>query len=157
MFTTKVCELLNIKYPIFQGAMAWIADGTLAGNVSKAGGLGIIAGGGMPPEILREEIKKVKEITYKPFAVNLMLMMGEITEQIKVCTEEKVPVVTTGAGNPGPYMKELKAAGIKVIPIVPSVALAKRMQKAGADAIIVEGTEAGGHVGQLTESSSWQH
>lgn len=150
MITTEICSLLNIKYPIFQGAMAWIADGTLAGNVSKAGGLGIIAGGGMPVDILRQEIRKVKEITHKPFAVNLMLMMGEIKEQIKVCIEEGVPVVTTGAGNPGPFMKDLKDANIKVIPIVPSVALAKRMEKAGADALIVEGTEAGGHVGQLT-------
>ncbi|OQY09830.1 MAG: nitronate monooxygenase [Fusobacteriia bacterium 4572_132] len=150
MFKTEVCDLLGIEYPIFQGAMAWIADGNLAGHVSKAGGLGIIAGGGMPPELLRAEIKKVKEITDKPFAVNLMLMMEFVEEQIDICIEEKVPVVTTGAGNPGPYMKKLKAAGIKVIPIVPSVALAKRMQKSGADALIAEGVEAGGHVGDLT-------
>lgn len=150
MIKTEICDLLNIEFPIFQGAMAWIADGNLAGHVSKAGGLGIIAGGGMPIEILRAEIRKVKEITDKPFAVNLMLMMDLVKEQIQVCIEEKVPVVTTGAGNPGPYMKELKEAGIKVIPIVPSVALAKRMEKGGADALIVEGAEAGGHVGDVT-------
>ncbi|NLK63255.1 MAG: enoyl-[acyl-carrier-protein] reductase FabK [Fusobacteria bacterium] len=150
MINTDICKLLNIKYPILQGAMAWIADGNLAGHVSKAGGLGIIAGGGMPVEILREEIRKVKNITDKPFAVNLMLIMGDIEAQIDVCIEEKVPVVTTGAGNPGPYIEKLKKANIKIIPIVPSVALAKRMEKAGSDAVIVEGTEAGGHIGQLT-------
>ncbi len=153
MIKTDICELLNIEYPIFQGAMAWIADGTLAGHVSKAGGLGIIAGGGMPSELLREEIKVVKSITDKPFAVNLMLMMAEVEEQIDVCIEEGVPVVTTGAGNPGPYMEKLKGAGIKVIPVVPSVALAKRMEKVGADAVIAEGTEAGGHIGQITTLS----
>ncbi|WP_319371633.1 enoyl-[acyl-carrier-protein] reductase FabK [uncultured Ilyobacter sp.] len=150
MIKNRVCELLNIEYPIFQGAMAWIADGHLAGHVSKAGGLGIIAGGGMPAEILREEIKIVKSITDKPFAVNLMLMMEEVAAQVDVCIEEGVPVVTTGAGNPAPYMTKLKGAGIKVVPVIPSVALAKRMEKIGADAIIAEGTEAGGHIGQLT-------
>lgn len=150
MFKNNICELLNIEYPIFQGAMAWIADGQLAGHVSKAGGLGIIAGGGMPAELLRKEIKTVKSITDKPFAVNLMLMMDEVEAQVEICIEEKVPVVTTGAGNPAPYMEKLKNAGIKVIPVVPSVALAKRMEKIGADAIIAEGTEAGGHIGQLT-------
>lgn len=150
MIKNSVCELLNIEYPIFQGAMAWIADGHLAGHVSKAGGLGIIAGGGMPAEILREEIKIVKSITDKPFAVNLMLMMEEVAAQVEVCIEEGVPVVTTGAGNPAPYMAKLKGAGIKVVPVIPSVALAKRMEKIGADAIIAEGTEAGGHIGQLT-------
>ena len=153
MIKTDICELLNIEYPIFQGAMAWIADGHLAGHVSEAGGLGIIAGGGMPCEVLREQIKVVKNITKKPFAVNLMLMMEEVEEQIDVCIEENVPVVTTGAGNPGPYMEKLKSAGIKVIPVVPSVALAKRMEKIGADAIIAEGTEAGGHIGQITTIS----
>ena len=150
MTKNSVCELLNIEYPIFQGAMAWIADGHLAGHVSKAGGLGIIAGGGMPAEILREEIKIVKSITDKPFAVNLMLMMEEVAAQVEVCIEEGVPVVTTGAGNPAPYMAKLKGAGIRVVPVIPSVALAKRMEKIGADAVIAEGTEAGGHIGQLT-------
>lgn len=150
MKNNRVCQLLGIKYPIFQGAMAWIADGNLAGSVSKAGGLGIIAGGGMPVEILRQEIKKAKEITENPFGVNLMLMMPNIEEQIDVCIEEGVKVVTTGAGNPGVYMEKLKGAGIKVIPVVSSVALAKRMEKIGADAVVAEGLEAGGHIGEIT-------
>lgn len=150
MKKNRVCELLGIKYPIIQGAMAWISNGNLAGHVSKAGGLGIIAGGGMPPEILREEIRKAKSITSNPFGVNLMLMMESVAEQIDVCIEEGVQVVTTGAGNPGIYMEKLKSAGIKVIPVIPSVALAKRMEKIGADAVIAEGMEAGGHIGELT-------
>lgn len=150
MKKNRVCELLGIKYPIIQGAMAWISDGNLAGHVSKAGGLGIIAGGGMPPEILRQEIKKAKAITENPFGVNLMLMMESVAEQIDVCIEEGVRVVTTGAGNPGVYMEKLKSAGIKVIPVVASVALAKRMEKIGADAIVAEGLEAGGHIGEIT-------
>ena len=150
MKDNRVCNLLGIKYPIFQGAMAWIADGNLAGHVSKEGGLGIIAGGGMPVDILRNEIKKAKAITTNPFAVNLMLMMPNIEEQIDVCVEEGVKVVTTGAGNPGIYMEKLKSAGIKVIPVVASVALAKRMEKIGADAVVAEGMEAGGHIGEIT-------
>lgn len=153
MENNKICKLLGIKYPIFQGAMAWIANGNLAGHVSKDGGLGIIAGGGMPVDILREEIRKVKSITSNPFGVNLMLMMADVEKQIEVCIEEGVPVVTTGAGNPGPYMEKLKAAGIKVIPVVASVALAKRMEKIGADAVIAEGMEGGGHIGTLTTMS----
>lgn len=153
MLNNRVCKLLGIEYPIFQGAMAWIACGNLAGHVSKAGGLGIIAGGGMPAEILRQEIKKAKEITDKPFGVNLMLMMEHVADQIDVCIEEGVQVVTTGAGNPGPYMEKLKAAGIKVIPVVASVALAKRMEKIGADAVIAEGMEGGGHIGEITTMS----
>lgn len=153
MENNKICKLLGIKYPIFQGAMAWIANGNLAGHVSKDGGLGIIAGGGMPVDILREEIRKVKSITSNPFGVNLMLMMADVEKQIEVCIEERVPVVTTGAGNPGPYMERLKAAGIKVIPVVASVALAKRMEKIGADAVIAEGMEGGGHIGTLTTMS----
>ena len=150
MKDNRVCSLLGIKYPIIQGAMAWIADGNLAGHVSKEGGLGIIAGGGMPIDILRNEIKKAKAITSNPFGVNLMLMMPNIEEQIDVCVEEGVKVVTTGAGNPGVYMEKLKAAGIKVIPVVASVALAKRMEKIGADAVVAEGMEAGGHIGEIT-------
>lgn len=150
MKDNRVCNLLGIKYPIIQGAMAWIADGNLAGHVSKEGGLGIIAGGGMPIDILRNEIKKAKAITENPFGVNLMLMMPNIEEQIDVCVEEGVKVVTTGAGNPGVYMEKLKAAGIKVIPVVASVALAKRMEKIGADAVVAEGMEAGGHIGEIT-------
>jgi enoyl-[acyl-carrier protein] reductase II len=153
MENNKICKLLGIKYPIFQGAMAWIANGNLAGHVSKDGGLGIIAGGGMPVDILREEIRKVKSITSNPFGVNLMLMMADVEKQIEVCIEEGVPVVTTGAGNPGPYMERLKAAGIKVIPVVASVALAKRMEKIGADAVIAEGMEGGGHIGTITTMS----
>lgn len=153
MENNKICKLLGIKYPIFQGAMAWIANGNLAGHVSKDGGLGIIAGGGMPVDILREEIRKVKSITSNPFGVNLMLMMADVEKQIEVCIKEGVPVVTTGAGNPGPYMERLKAAGIKVIPVVASVALAKRMEKIGADAVIAEGMEGGGHIGTLTTMS----
>lgn len=150
MGKNRVCELLGIKYPIIQGAMAWISDGHLAGHVSKAGGLGIIAGGGMTPELLKEEIKKAKLITNNPFGVNLMLMMDNIQAQIDVCIEEQVKVVTTGAGNPGPYMEKMKSAGIRVLPVVASVALARRMEKIGADAVIVEGMEAGGHIGELT-------
>ncbi len=150
MKDNRVCNLLGIKYPIIQGAMAWIADGNLAGHVSKEGGLGIIAGGGMPLDILRNEIRKAKAITSNPFGVNLMLMMPTVAEQIDVCIEEGVKVVTTGAGNPGVYMEKLKAAGIKVIPVVASVALAKRMEKIGADAIVAEGMEAGGHIGEIT-------
>lgn len=153
MKNNRVCKLLEIKYPIIQGAMAWIADGTLAGNVSKAGGLGIIAGGGMPVDILRKEIKIAKEITKNPFGVNLMLMMPNVSEQIEICIEEGVKVVTTGAGNPGVYMEKLKAAGIKVIPVVASVALAKRMERIGADAVVAEGMEAGGHIGEITTMS----
>ncbi|MBM6690277.1 MAG: enoyl-[acyl-carrier-protein] reductase FabK [Candidatus Fusobacterium pullicola] len=153
MENNKICKLLGIKYPIFQGAMAWIANGNLAGHVSKDGGLGIIAGGGMPVDVLRQEIRKVKSITSNPFGVNLMLMMADVEKQIDVCIEEGVPVVTTGAGNPGPYMEKLKAAGIKVIPVIPSVALAKRMEKIGADAIIAEGMEGGGHIGTITTMS----
>ena len=153
MENNKICKLLGIKYPIFQGAMAWIANGNLAGHVSRDGGLGIIAGGGMPVDILREEIRKVKAITSNSFGVNLMLMMADVEKQIDVCIEEGVPVVTTGAGNPGPYMEKLKAAGIKVIPVVASVALAKRMEKIGADAVIAEGMEGGGHIGTITTMS----
>lgn len=153
MENNKICKLLGIKYPIFQGAMAWIANANLAGHVSKDGGLGIIAGGGMPVDVLRQEIRKVKSITSNPFGVNLMLMMADVEKQIDVCIEEGVPVVTTGAGNPGPYMEKLKAAGIKVIPVIPSVALAKRMEKIGADAIIAEGMEGGGHIGTITTMS----
>lgn len=150
MQNNKICKLLGIKYPIIQGAMAWISEGNLAGHVSKAGGLGIIAGGGMPPEILRENIKRAKSITSNPFGVNLMLLMPNVEQHVDICIEEKVAVVTTGAGNPGPYMEKLKAAGIIVIPVVASVALAKRMQRIGADAVIAEGSEGGGHIGEIT-------
>ncbi|QHI72563.1 enoyl-[acyl-carrier-protein] reductase FabK [Aminipila terrae] len=144
-----ICQILGTEYPIIQGAMARIAESSLAAAVSNGGGLGIIASGGYDADWLRDEIKKVRSLTDKPFGVNLMLLMPNIDELIKVVCEEKVPVVTTGAGNPGKYMKELKEAGIKVIPVVASVALAIRVERAGADAIIAEGTEAGGHIGEI--------
>lgn len=147
---SRVCELLGIEYPIFQGAMARISDASLAAAVSEAGGLGIIAGGTAPVDFVRNEVRKAKELTNKPFGVNIMLL-SEFAEGIAhmVC-EEGVKVVTTGAGAPGKYMDMWKAHGIKVIPVVPSVAIAKRMERSGADAIIAEGTESGGHVGELT-------
>ncbi len=152
--TDRLCEMFGIKYPIFQGAMAWIANGNLAGSVSRDGGLGIIAGGGMPGDVLRAEIRKAKAIAgKKPIGVNLMLMSDNIEEQVNICVEEKVEVVTTGAGNPGIYIETLKAAGIKVCPVVASVALAKRMEKIGVDAVIAEGMEGGGHIGSISTMS----
>lgn len=147
---TRITDLIGIEYPIFQGGMAWIAESTLASAVSNAGGLGIIAGGSAPIDYLRDQIRKTKELTDKPFGVNIMLMSPNAEELAKLVIEENVPVVTTGAGNPGKYMEAWKAAGIKVIPVVPSVALAKRMERAGADAVVAEGTESGGHIGQNT-------
>ena len=149
MSSNRICTLLNIKYPIFQGGMAWIADASLAAAVSEAGGLGIITGTA-PIEWIRDEIRKAKELTDKPFGVNIMLMSPHADEVAKLVCDENVAVVTTGAGSPGKYMEMWKEHGVKVIPVVASVALAKRMEKAGADAIIAEGTESGGHVGQLT-------
>ncbi|KMY44431.1 2-nitropropane dioxygenase [Bacillus sp. FJAT-27916] len=145
-----ITKLLGIKYPIFQGAMAQIALAPLVGAVSNAGGLGIIGSGGFTADRLREEIRKTKEITDKPFAVNLMLMMHNIPELVDVIVEEGVKIVTTGAGTPAPYMETFKANGIKVIPVVPSVKIAKKMEALGVDAIVAEGTEAGGHVGETT-------
>lgn len=149
MNKNRVCELLNIKYPMFQGAMARIADANLAAAVSEAGGLGIITGAA-PTEWVRDQIRKAKELTDKPFAVNLMLQMENVDEIADLVCEEGVKVVTTGAGSPGKYMEKWKEHNIKVIPVVASVALAKRMEKCGADAIIAEGTESGGHIGQIT-------
>ena len=146
----NICNLLNIKYPIFQGGMAWVSDSSLAAAVSNAGGLGIIAGANAPASFVREEIRKAKELTDKPFGVNIMLLSDNADELSEIVIEEGVKVVTTGAGNPGKYMEKWKKAGIKVIPVVASVALAKRMERAGADAIIAEGCEAGGHIGKLT-------
>lgn len=150
---SKICELLSISVPIFQGGMAWVADASLAGAVSQAGGLGIIAGGNAPKEVVKKEIKKIKEITDQPFGVNIMLLSPYAEEIVDLVCEEKVPVVTTGAGNPAKYMERFKANNIKVIPVVPSVALAARMEKIGADAVIFEGMEAGGHIGKLTTMS----
>ncbi|MEG1311794.1 MAG: enoyl-[acyl-carrier-protein] reductase FabK [Romboutsia sp.] len=146
----KVCELLNIEYPIIQGGMAWVADAYLASAVSNAGGLGLIAGGNAPKDIIKEEIRKCRELTNKPFGVNVMLLSPFVDEIIELIIEEKIPVITTGAGNPAKYIKSLKEIGTKIIPVVPSIALAQRMEKLGADAVIVEGTEAGGHIGELT-------
>lgn len=147
---TRICELLNIEYPVIQGGMAWVATAELAAAVSNGGGLGLIAAGGAPADVVREQIHKARTLTDKPFGVNVMLMSPFADEVMKVVIEEKVAVVATGAGNPGKYMADLKNAGIKVMPVVASVALAKKMEKSGADAIIAEGTEAGGHIGELT-------
>ena len=147
---TKITELLGIRYPIIQGGMAWVAEYHLAAAVSEAGGLGIIGAGGAPAAFVREQIQKVKELTDKPFGVNLMLMNPEADEIAKVIVEEGVKVVTTGAGNPGKYMQMWKEADIKVIPVVASVGLAKMMERAGADAVVAEGTESGGHIGAAT-------
>ena len=147
---TKITDLLGIKYPILQGGMAWIAESTLAAAVSNAGGLGIIAGGSAPIDYLRDQIRRCKSLTDKPFGVNIMLMSPNAEDLAQLVIDEKVPVVTTGAGNPGKFMAKWKEAGIKVIPVVPSVALAKRMERAGADAVVAEGTESGGHIGENT-------
>ncbi len=147
---TKITELLGIKYPILQGGMAWIAESTLAAAVSNAGGAGIIAGGSAPAEVIKEEIRKAKELTDKPFGVNIMLMAPNADDLAQLVIDEKIPFITTGAGNPGKYMEKWLEAGIKVIPVVPSVALAKRMERAGAAAVIAEGTESGGHIGENT-------
>lgn len=148
----KITELLNIKYPIIQGGMAWIADASLAVGVSEAGGLGIITGVG-PTEVVREQIRKAKSMTDKPFGVNVMLMQENAGEIAKLVCEENVPVVTTGAGSPAQYIEMWKEHGIKIIPVVASVAIAKRMEKFGADAVIAEGMESGGHIGQTTTMS----
>ncbi len=147
---TRITELLGVQYPALQGGMAWVAESTLAAAVSNAGGVGLIAGGSAPAEVIREEIRKAKALTDKPFGVNIMLMSPNTEDLAKIVVKEGVAVVTTGAGNPGKYMEAWKAAGIKVIPVVPSVNLAKRMERAGADAVIAEGCESGGHIGQTT-------
>jgi len=147
---TRLTELLGIEYPIIQGGMAWTATAELAAAVSNAGGLGIIGAGHMPTDLLRQQIRNAKAATAKPFGVNLMLLTPHIDELVQLVLDENVPVVTTGAGNPGKYMDMLKAKGIKVLPIAPSTALAKRLESIGADAIIGEGMEAGGHIGELT-------
>ena len=147
---TRITDLLGIEYPIIQGGMAWVAEHTLAAAVSNAGGAGIIAGGNAPIDYLREQIRLCKEKTDKPFGVNVMLMSPNAADLAQLCIDEKVAFVTTGAGNPGTYVSAWKEAGIKVIPVVPSVALAKRMEKSGVDAVIAEGTESGGHIGENT-------
>ena len=147
---TRITELLGIEYPIIQGGMAWVAESHLAAAVSADGGLGLIGGANAPAEVIRNYIREVKAVTDKPFGVNVMLMSPYADEVAKVVVEEGVKVVTTGAGNPEKYMEMWKAAGIKVIPVVASVALAKRMERYGADAVVAEGTESGGHIGEAT-------
>ena len=147
---TEITELLGIKYPVIQGGMAWVADFHLAAAVSNAGGLGIIGAGGAPAEWVREQIREAKKLTDHPFGVNIMLMNPEADDIAKVVIEEDVKVVTTGAGSPAKYIKEWKQAGIKVIPVVASCALAKMMERCGADAVVAEGCEAGGHIGEIT-------
>lgn len=147
---TKVTELLQIEYPIIQGGMAWVAEHHLAAAVSEAGGFGLIGAASAPPEIVREEIRKAKELTDKPFGVNIMLLNPNADEVAKIVVEEGIQAVTTGAGNPEKYMPMWKKAGVKVIPVVASVAMAKRMERYGADAVVAEGMEAGGHIGNQT-------
>ena len=147
---TRICDLLGIEYPIIQGGMAWVATHELAAAVSETGGLGIIGAGGAPASWVREQIRQAKKATDKPFGVNLMLMNPEADQIAQIIAEEKVKVVTTGAGNPGKYIQMWKDAGVKVIPVVASVALAKLMERGGADAVIAEGMESGGHIGKAT-------
>lgn len=147
---TRLCELLGIEYPVIQGGMAWVATAELAAAVSEAGGLGLIAAGGAPADVVRGEIEKARKLTKKPFGINVMLMSPFADDVMNMILEEKPAVVVTGAGNPGKYIQALKEAGIKIMPVVASVALAKRLEKSGVDAVIAEGTEAGGHIGELT-------
>lgn len=147
---TRITELLGIEYPIIQGGMAWVAEYHLAAAVSNAGGLGLIGAASAPEDVIRTQIREAKKLTDKPFGVNVMLLSPYADEVAKVVVEEGIKVVTTGAGNPGKYMEMWKAAGIKVIPVVASVALARMMEKAGADAVVAEGTESGGHIGSAT-------
>ena len=147
---TRITELLGVEYPIIQGGMAWVAEQHLAAAVSEAGGLGLIGGANAPGEVVRDEIRKARKLTDKPFGVNVMLMSPYADDVAKVIVEEGIKVVTTGAGNPEKYMDIWKAAGVKVIPVVASVALARRMERHGADAVVAEGCESGGHIGEQT-------
>ena len=142
-----VCKILGIPYPILQGGMTWVSEAVLASAVSEAGGLGCVATGNMPGDLLREEIRAIRARTKRPFAVNLILLSPNFRDCLEVVKEERVPVITLGAGNSGPFIADLKAAGVKVVPVVNSVALARRLERAGADAIVAEGEEAGGHIG----------
>ncbi len=147
---TRISRLLKIKYPVIQGGMAWVAEYHLAAAVSEAGGLGLIGAASAPPEVVREQIREVKKLTDRPFGVNVMLLNPNAAEVAQIVIEEGVPVVTTGAGNPGKFMAAWKEAGVTVIPVVASVAMAKMMQRAGADAVVAEGMESGGHIGSQT-------
>lgn len=151
MIKSAISEILGIEYPVFQGGMAWIADGKLAAAVSNGGGLGIIAAGNASGDYVRQQIQVARSITDKPIGVNIMLLSPFAEEVAKIVVEEKVEVVTTGAGNPSKYMKEWLGAGIRVIPVVASVAMAKLMTRLGATALIAEGGESGGHVGSLPQ------
>jgi len=146
---TKLCDMLGIEYPIIQGGMAWVATAELAAAVSEAGGLGVIGAGNAPPDVVRSEVRKAKSLTSKPFGVNVYFMSPYAAEVIEVLIEEKVPVVTTGAGNPGKYVPRMKEAGMKVLSLVASVNLAKRLERAGVDALVAEGMECGGHIGDI--------
>lgn len=148
--STRLTALLGVEHPIIQGGMAWTATAELAAAVSNAGGMGVIGAGHMPADILRLQIRNTKALTSRPYGVNLMLLTPHIDDLVEICIEEGVPAVTTGAGNPGKYMSALKERGIRVLTVVPSTALAKRMESIGADAVIGEGMEAGGHIGELT-------
>ncbi len=150
MIESKITKMLNIKYPIFQGGMAWVADARLAAAVSEAGGLGTIGAGNAPASHVAQEIDLLRTLTDKPFAVNIMLMSPHSEDLAQLVIDKKVPVVTTGAGNPGKYMDKWNEAGIKVIPVIPSVGIAKRMESYKAFAVVAEGCEAGGHIGELT-------
>jgi enoyl-[acyl-carrier protein] reductase II len=145
-----ICRMLGIRYPILAGGMTWVSEAVLAAAMSEAGGLGCIATGNMPGDLLREEIHKYRTLSDKPFAVNLILLSPNFKDCVEVIKDEHVPVITLGAGNCGPYIPELKAAGVKVIPVVNSVALARRLERSGADAIVAEGEESGGHVGETS-------
>ena len=147
---TRITEMLGIEYPIIQGGMAWVAEHNLAAGVSAAGGLGLIGGANAPGEVVREEIRKARALTDRPIGVNVMLLSPHADDVARVVVEEGIKVVTTGAGSPEKYMQMWKEAGVKVIPVVASVALARRMEKYGADAVIAEGTESGGHIGEET-------
>ncbi len=153
MFRTNICDLLNIEYPIIQGGMAWISDANLAAAVSNAGGLGVIAGGNAERHIVEKQLNIIQTLTQKPYALNIMLLSPFVDDIIDLAIEKQVPIVITGAGSPGKYMDRLKEANIKVIPVVASVSLARRMESLGADALIAEGMEAGGHIGELTTMS----
>lgn len=150
MIYTDVCERLGIEKPIFQGGMAWVSEANLAAAVSNAGGLGIISAMNLDAEYLRGQIRRIRALTKKPFGVNIMLLSPHADEVAKVAAEERVPVVTTGAGYPGKYMQEWICAGVKVVPVVPSIAIAKRCERASATAVVAEGCEAGGHIGEIT-------
>ena len=150
MLKTKITEMLGIRHPLFQGGMAWVADAKLAAAVSNAGGLGLIGATAAPGDVVQAMIREAKSLTDKPFGINVMLLSPFADDVARICAEEKVAVVTTGAGNPGKYMDMWKGVDIKVIPVVASAALARRMERAGADAVIAEGCESGGHIGELT-------